>query len=577
MRMGKRLCSLLLTVLIPLPTLWGQTQHGYVKTKGRLNEKGLLVHGSKIPGATVQVKGRTAVLSQDDGSFSFPIPSKSYYLQDVQKKGYVLTDPETLSRPYAYSTNPLVLVLETQGRQADDNLAAERRVRRNLQKQLQAKEDEIEALKQKGQITEEKYRELLETLYSKQENNEKLISLMAKKYAQMDYDQMDSTDYCISAAILDGRLTEADSLLRAKGDMQQRLAEIRMEQRVEAQEEMALSQRQKNLETSKAGTRRKIEDTASDCYKFFDRFCMTQQYDSAAFYLNMRSELDTTNINHLLEAIEFEKEFVNEGWEVIRSERAMAISREFYGERSVEYALCCNRMGEYLSEDSYKTVYNAAPYLDIAHHILDSLYGEDHLEMARCYMSYGRMYKSMSQGIYSDLADIDSDINAGKEYALKAVQIYKRVAPNRLLDIAKGYMLLAELSGEGDYRAQALTIYKSINKGKNAGIAEYYFHEGWGYYKTDEYFCTPNSKVGYCFENTSKYDDHTAIRKEMEKYKKSIPIFRHAQSIYRELYGENYPMVDDINYIIEQIEEEIDKFGQALKSKKPIETLYNIW
>jgi len=57
-------------------SVWGQRnvepmQKGYVKTKGRMGNDGTIVHGLKIPGTTIQVKGRTAVLSQPDGTFSF--------------------------------------------------------------------------------------------------------------------------------------------------------------------------------------------------------------------------------------------------------------------------------------------------------------------------------------------------------------------------------------------------------------------------------------------------------------------------------------------------------------------------
>lgn len=555
---------------------FGQIQNGYVKTKGRLNRSGIVVHGSMVSGAIIQVKGRTPVLSQSDGSFSFPIPSNCYYLESIQKRGYVLMDPEVLSRQYDYSTNPLVLVLETPNQLVEDRLTAERQVRRNLQKQLQQKEDEIEELRQKNQISEENYRELLQILYLKQENNESLISRMVQKYTQMDYDQMDSLDRCISAAIINGHLTEADSLLRSKGNMQERIAEIRMEQHIEAHEEELLSQRQRNLEISKVATLKKLEDAASDCYKFFDRFCLTQQYDSAAFYLDMRSELDTTNISYLLEAIDFEKEFVNDGWEKVRYERALGISQKFYGEQSVEYAMCCNRIGEEISEETYKTANDAETYLETAHNILDSIYGDYHLEMARCYLAYGKMYNSITNG-FSSTSEIENDIDHGKEYILRAIRIYKKIAPTRLLDIAKCYMLLYELCCEDYYKEEALNIYKSINKGKNSGIAYFYYKRGWEYYKIDEYVRTPSMLNGYCIENISEYNDHTAIRKELINYKKSIPIFRKAQKKYIELFGEKYPMVSEIDGIIEQIEDEIEKFTQALKFKKPIEALYNIW
>ena len=133
----------LLIAIVNCLALMGQTQHGYVKTKGRLANNGAVIAGTRLSGATVSVKGGNAVLSGNNGTFSLSVPNNNYFLQSVQKDGYVLTDPEVLSKQYSYSKNPLVLVLETPDQQTDDKLAAERKIRRTLQRQLQDKEEEI--------------------------------------------------------------------------------------------------------------------------------------------------------------------------------------------------------------------------------------------------------------------------------------------------------------------------------------------------------------------------------------------------------------------------------------------------
>ena len=120
------------------------------------------------------MRGRTAVLSNTQGVFTFPIPGNKYSLEAVKKNGYQLIDPETLSRQYAYSANPLVLVLETPDERADDELANERKIRRNLQRQLMQREDEIEALREENRITQEEYRKQLQELYAQQETSETL-------------------------------------------------------------------------------------------------------------------------------------------------------------------------------------------------------------------------------------------------------------------------------------------------------------------------------------------------------------------------------------------------------------------
>ncbi len=285
-----------ITLLLLIATFsFAQTQRGYVKTKGRMVD-GKLVHGQGLKGASVSVHGRSAVLVKgDDGAFSFTVTETQFRLDSVRKKGYQLVDMDALSKTYRPSLNPIYLVMETPEQQLQDKLDTERKIRRNMQRKLEEREDEIESLYAKQKMDREEYQQALNKLYADQQNNEMLISEMAKAYSRIDYDQIDELNQRISDAILNGRLTEADSLLRSKGDMNSRIAEIRKEQQLEAKEEAEMAQRQQNLQTSKEGTQKKLEDVAADCYKFYNRFKLANQHDSAAYYIELRAELDTIN------------------------------------------------------------------------------------------------------------------------------------------------------------------------------------------------------------------------------------------------------------------------------------------
>ena len=274
---------------------FAQTQQGYVKTKGRM-VNGKLVPGQGIKGATVTVQGRNAVLvNADDGAFSFPVPTKTFQVQDVKKSGYQLVDADIIRRSFTYSATPIYIVMETPDQQLNDQLAAERKIRRTMQRELEERENEIDALKTQQKITEDEYRAALQKLYAEQEGNEKLIADMAKQYAQIDYDQMDELNQRISDAILNGRLTEADSLLQSKGSMDDRIADVRRELQEEAQREKEIAQQQTELSISKEGTRKKMQDISEDCNRFFDLYKLNHDYDSAAYFIQLRADLDTTN------------------------------------------------------------------------------------------------------------------------------------------------------------------------------------------------------------------------------------------------------------------------------------------
>ena len=302
----KRLVSLSLCLLIAVFT-FAQTQQGYVKTKGRMVD-GKLVPGQGIKGASITIQGGNAVLANDKGAFSFPVTSKTFHFLEVKKSGYQLVDDDIIRRNYTYSSTPVYIVMETPNQQLNDQLAAERKIRRSMQRKLEEREDEIEALKTQQKITNDEYLAALQRLYAEMENNERLIADMAKQYAQMDYDQMDELNRRISDAIVNGRLAEADSLLHSKGDLNDRIEEVRREQQAESQRQEQLDLEKAELESAKVGTQKKLDDIADDCKRYFDRFKMDLQFDSAAYYIELRAELDTNDMEWQYDAAAYSRD-----------------------------------------------------------------------------------------------------------------------------------------------------------------------------------------------------------------------------------------------------------------------------
>lgn len=286
---------LISTFLLATLMVSAQTQQGFVKTKGRM-VNGQHIPGEGLVGATVFVQDRTPIAVQSkDGSFSFPIPAQTFMVNKVEKSGYELVDADAIKKAYLYSGNPIYLVMETPEQQLQDQLTAERKIRRTLQKQLQEREDELEALRESHKITLEEYQSALQKLYEEQQSNESLIANMAKEYAQIDYDQMDDLNRRITDAIINGRLTEADSLLLSKGDINDRISNVRFKQQIEAQREQEIVQEQSILEESKIGTQKELEDIADDLLLYAKRYLTTRQLDSAQYYTELRANLDTTN------------------------------------------------------------------------------------------------------------------------------------------------------------------------------------------------------------------------------------------------------------------------------------------
>ena len=351
--MKKLLCVFSLLTAITV-TAFAQTQQGVVKTRGRM-VNGQHVSGSGLTGAIVSIQGGNSYSVQDStGSFSFPVPAKTFVIQRVQKSGYQLVDADVTRKSFQYSGNPLCLVMETPEQLMEDKLAAERKIRRTLQHQLEEKEDELETLKAQQRLTQEEYQKRLQQLYDEQKDNEKLISEMAQRYTELDYDRMSELNQQISDCILNGELVRADSLLRTKGDIKQRMEELLQHQ--QANDEM-----RDKLEKSEAMAEKEKEELAEDCYNRYTIFLIQHMNDSAAFYLELRAQIDTTNIMWQLEAANY-LSLINE------DERAelfylQALTNAYQSKNGDlresnffnDYAIFCNKIGKLTeSEDMYK-------------------------------------------------------------------------------------------------------------------------------------------------------------------------------------------------------------------------------
>ena len=91
---------------------------------------------------------------------------------------------------------------------------AYQKAEKNYQTRLKELEKEVEEQK----LTEEQYRQELQSLQDKYEKYQALIEGMADRYARTDYDRLDSIDREINICIENGELEKADSLIHTVFD-----------------------------------------------------------------------------------------------------------------------------------------------------------------------------------------------------------------------------------------------------------------------------------------------------------------------------------------------------------------------
>lgn len=537
-----------------------QTQQGYVKTKGRLGDDGVVIKGSSIQGAVVHVKDINAVVSNGNGTFSFYLPSQNYTLQSVQKKGYVMTDPDMLQKIYTYSLDPLIIVLEDSLQQKADRREAKDKIRENLYQQYKAENNRLKKLLKEQKIIQTEYNSLKEQLDSLQDNNERLISEMTERYISIDYDQLDDFYIRVNQLILNGRLATADSLLKSRGDLSADVASFNQYKSINAQkrEEQVLRD---SLE------KRQLKELSERCYSLYEVYKNMFVNDSARYYLELRASLDTLNVDWQLNAGQFISDYGNpqEYGRLLHEERIAADSILFYykrafraaiskyGEKNPIVASCYNKIAErYFAHGEWDV---ADKYFQKAIEIMMLNYGKNSVEVADCYFCKGITF--------SDPAAPRGDLNAKAYESLEnALKIRLKLFGEMSLEVAECYKELGLVSWDEDYYKKAITIYRTILGETNAEIGIVYTYFGDSYCLLSNYqgriavqaLMVSESIAGKEFEyfDPEFYDDfNTHLATALSYYEK-------AMSILGEIYDKDYPLIVNITENIEDIKSEME-------------------
>lgn len=498
--MKKSIC-ILMCMLVSL-IVSAQTQQGYVKTKGRLGSNGTNIKGQPIAGVLVQAKGHNAVVSNQSGKFSMHLKGEKYGLLKIQKEGYILMDPDMLSRQYTQSKDPLLIVMENQAQLAAERKSIERQIKSNLYTQLNRRNDEIKLLREQNKISEDKYLELQLQLNSAQEDNERIIKEMVDAYACIDFDQIDELQRQVSHLILNGDLTEAEALINSKGDIRSRV-ELQLERG------KILAEQQKKLKKAEVVFKKDNDDIAQLCYSKYLMFKMQYQNDSAAFYLEQRAELDSTNVMWQLDAGAFLCDYKTDMEGAMEFfKRALRNAKDSADYRSIynNMGSLCHETGHYVEaidyfekalslfsereknndklipliyaniSASYKNnndIETAEEYAVKALGLSLELFGEQHDITGDCYNQLGRLY------------DIKEKHTKAKECYQKAISIFENLPNEKELELSICYNNLAgackelkEYTSAKEYYLMALEKRKKIMGENNPRLATMYNNLG---------------------------------------------------------------------------------------------------
>ena len=395
----------LISLLFAAISLNAELQRGYTKTRGKLDAKGQLIPGKRLSGVMIETN-RGKVASESDGTFSLTIPNGEFVLKNVSLNGYILSDYEQLKQ-YSCSAEDLVVVMVKPEEYNTDKVYAQRRIIRTLRRTLQERENEIDSLFEQQKISEQEKNELFQKLYADEQNSQKQVEERAERYAKTDFDQIDEFQRQVTNLIIKGELEKADSLLNTKGNIEEQIRENKQLDEINGKRQKEIEEEQSQLEKSLALSIKTKEDLAARCYNKYEICATKHKNDSAAYYLELRASIDTTNV-----------EWQNETGRFIRDYIADYVKAMDYYQRGLRHsdseeskALCLHNIGfVYNNQGDYP---KALEYYEKSLAIDLSIFGENHPYVAD---SYENLYD-----IYTKLGNTEkAEENRQKAEAIKA-------------------------------------------------------------------------------------------------------------------------------------------------------------
>lgn len=515
------ICVLLIFTFFPLIAT-AQVQNGIVRTLARPDKK-----SQGLGGVTITIlEAPNSVVSSSTGQFSVPLLGKKegdpYIVGMIQKNDYTLVDKGIRGRQLGFSSKvPLEIVMVSNQQLEEDKRYIEEKANDRALKRYRKQQEELEQLRKEKHITDEEYTRTQLVLGEKYEHFMSLVDKMAETYALMDYEGISDINKQIRQAIENAELEKADSLLLLKGNFEQRKQQGRL--LIKAGKEMTELGEQKTQEGTDI-----LNDLAQDYYYRHTIFASNYQNDSAAYYLEQRVSIDSTNVDWLNDAGDFISEYLADDNKALSYYQcALTYARMKYSEESALIASIINRIGIcYFSKNEYSL---ALDYYSKALEIRESVYEPNHPEIAQSYNNLACSY------------DRKGDFSLALEYFNKALSIWLKVYGENHSDVALAYnqigsmyVSLGNYTQALEYHKKALEIHESLYGTEHKEVAYSYIY------------------IGSAYSNLS---DHT---RALNYYKKAL-------AINEKVYGPNHPEVAKIYNDLGVIYDKINDSSHALE------------
>lgn len=301
--MKRAIFSLIFLTLVI--NILAQTQKGVVRTIGRNNHPGsgikdVVISIENIKNERDSILQEKEVISDSLGKFEVVLhgykEGQGFILKNVIKPGFDLKNYGDIGRHPFSSTEVFPVYMFSIKEKKEEERRVLDRYQNKRDSLFRAKEDSlIEALND-SRLEITTYRKIIDKMTKDFENTDQLYRLLADRYATINYDEMSDWEKQIVSFMEQGDFEVADSIVDIVG------IDVLFEEAMESQRHNVTAENLYNLSIKDAMEKTHVAIEA--LYVKYTKFIMETNFFYATECMEKIVALDTTSIEHLLEASE---------------------------------------------------------------------------------------------------------------------------------------------------------------------------------------------------------------------------------------------------------------------------------
>ena len=515
----------------------------------------------------VQRAGSTA--SDAKGAFALDFPTLKagdrVAVRRIEKPGYELFNKEAVEQ---WNINPSRAFTVVMCR-SDKFKALKDRYYSNSEEryagQYRSAKAELERLKKEGKLKEQEYFARLREVEAEYEKKLDNLDNYVDRFARIDLSELNAEEQAIIDLVQSGQIDEAIERYE-KMNITEKLVDG-LKKRWEVKEAItALTETEASLTASTDSLYAMAERQTETLLLAGDSH---NNPKIAEIYTTIAAS-DTTNVDWLLKTGEFVYNYIGDYKKALNYYQiALNVSNGIYGEEHSDVAACYINIGNVY--DNMGDYLKALEYYEKSLAISKKLLGEEHPAVAGCYNNIGNVYYSMG------------DYPKALEYYEKSLAIRTKVLGEEHPDVGSCYNNIGNVyDNMGDYLKaleyyeQSLAIRKKILDEEHPYVANCYNNIGNVYESMGEYpkaleyheksLAIMKKVLGEEHPDVASiYNNIGTVYSRMGDYPKALDNYEQSMAIQKKVLGEDHPNVATCYHNIGTVYGNMGDYPKALE------------